>query len=147
MKTNTNNWLNGLSPEQRKEIDRITAEAERQSDEYMQRVCSPFGYKHGNYWAMIAWSFTALFAAVAGVVGFALFAPTQEIAFQTKINILLGIATVPCLIIPILLFVFLKARYAFRVLGVLIVVVVIGQLLFGMIDPLLHFAVDALLES
>ena len=147
MKTNANNWLNDLSPEQRTEIKRITEEAERQSDEHMQRVCSPFGYKHGNYWAMIAWSFTSLFAAVAGAIGFALFAPIQEIAFQSKINILLGIASVPCLIIPILLFVFLKARYALRVLGVMIVVVIIGQLLFGMIDPLLHLAVDALLES
>ena len=146
MKANVDNWLENLSPERREEIERLAAEAGRQSDEHMQRVCSSFGYKHGSYWAMINWIMLTLFVAIASVMGFALFEPTQEMTFQAKINVLFGIVSIPCLIIPMLLFIFLKTRYAFRVFGVLIIVTIIGQLLFGMIDPLLHMAINALLE-
>lgn len=146
MKANTDNWLENLSPERREEIEQLAAEAGRQSDEHMQRVCSSFGYKHGSYWAMISWIMLTLFVAIASAMGFALFEPTQEMTFQAKINVLFGILSLSCLIIPLLLFVFLRARYAFRVLGVLIVMLIIGQLLFNMIDPLLHAAINALLE-
>jgi len=146
MKANVDNWLENLSPERREEIERIAVETGRQSDEHIQRVCSSFGYKHGNYWAMIAWIMLTLFVAIASTMGFALFEPTQEMTFQTKINVLFGIFSVSCLIITLLFFIYLKARYAFRVFGVLIIVLIVWQLLFGMIDPLLHAAINALLE-
>ncbi|MCY1548264.1 hypothetical protein D9M68_843630 [compost metagenome] len=68
-------------------------------------------------------------------------------SFQAKISIMNGILSFSCLIIPVLLFVFLKARYAIRVLGVLVVVIIIGQLLFHVLDPLINAAVISLLEG
>ncbi|MDT4851516.1 hypothetical protein FQZ97_856980 [compost metagenome] len=147
MKATAHNWLDDLSPERREEVERTIAEAGRQSDEHMRRVCSSFGYKHGYYWAMITWITLTLFVSFLGIMGFALFAPTQEMSFQAKISIMNGILSFSCLIIPVLLFVFLKARYAIRVLGVLVVVIIIGQLLFHVLDPLINAAVISLLEG
>jgi|GEM_PF-6970960 len=145
MKANTHDWLDDLSPERREEVEHITAEAGRRSDEHMRRVCSSFGYKHGYYWAMITWITATLFVTLVGIMGFALFAPTQDMSFQTKIGIMNVTLSVSLLIIPVLLFVFLKVRYALRALGILIVVIIIGQLLFHVLDPLINAAVITLL--
>lgn len=145
MKATTHDWLDDLSPERREEIKRLTAEAGRQSDAHMRRVCTAFGYRHGSYWAMITCITLTLFVTFVGVMGFALFAPTDEMTFSAKISIMGGILSFSCLIIPVLLFVFLKARYALRVLGVLVVVITIGQLLFRVLDPLINAAVISLL--
>jgi hypothetical protein len=50
-----------------------------------------------------------------------------------------------CLVIAALFFIFLKVRYALRVLGILILVIIIGQLLFRVLDPLINAAVITLL--
>jgi hypothetical protein len=145
MKANAHNWLDDLSPERREEIERIAAEAGRQSDEHMRRVCSSFGYRHGCYWAMVTWIMATLFVAFVGVMGFALFAPTQDMSFQTKISVMIGIPSLSCLVIAALFFIFLKVRYALRVLGILILVIIIGQLLFRVLDPLINAVVITLL--
>jgi hypothetical protein len=147
MKSTGLDWLDTLSPERREEVNRLAAEAGRQSDEHMQRVCTSFGYRHGYYWTMITYIMLTLFASFLGVLAFGLFAPTQDMAFDAKIGIMSVILCSSCLIIPVLFFVFLKPRYAFRALGVLILVVAIWQLLFSIFDPMFNMAINALLEA
>jgi hypothetical protein len=139
MKANTHDWLDDLSPERRENVERTIAEAGRQSDEHMQRVCSSFGYKHGGYWAMCMWIMATLIFSVFAVIGLALYVSSgHTMTFQEKLGVMGWMVYPPFVIVPVLIFIFMKLKYAVRVLGVMIVLLIIAQFTFHFLDGLLY---------
>ena len=71
-------------------------------------------------------------------MAFAVHPSTQGMTFTDKIVALGTILSLPLLVVPAVLFIFLKARYALRVLGFLMVLLLVGQLLMQTLDPVIN---------